>query len=166
MIYSFIHTRLFKKLFNRFTDCKLSPQRSEGAKISGVVLRGAAVTPSSQEHAWQRVEHDVGSGDTEVVGALTAGGGADRLAVCNGSLSSSDSTLQPRLNERSVITVTARCAWQPAFLFLQRCCGFRPRGPQLAVFFLESVKKAAGEEVERSGFLLRDCLNLKSWKSR
>ena len=133
-IYTIIFTRLFK---NKFTDCILSPQQTEGAKISGVVSGGAAVTASSQEHAWQRVEHYVGSGDTEVVGAMTAGGDADRLAVCNGSLSSSGSTLQQRLNERSVMTVTARCAWQPAFPFLQRCCGCRPRGPQLAFFFLE-----------------------------
>ena len=128
-----IHTIIFTRLFkNKFTDCNLSRQRTEGAKISGVVSGGAAVTATSQEHAWQRVEHYVGSGDTEVVGAMTAGGDADRLAVCNVWFA-----FEQRLNERSVMTVTARCAWQPAFPFLQRCCGCRPRGPQLAVFFLE-----------------------------
>ncbi len=47
---------------------------------------------------------------------MTAGGGGDRLAVCNCSLSSSFSILPTRLNERSVMTVTARCTWQPAEL--------------------------------------------------
>ena len=49
---------------------------------------------------------------------MTAAGDGYRLAICNGSLSSSDSMLQPRLNEGSVITVTACCAWKPAFLGL------------------------------------------------
>ena len=89
---------------------------------------------------------------------MTAGGDGYRLAICNGSLSSSDNMLQPRLNEGSVITVTACCAWQPAFL--PRCCGFRARGSQLQVFFLESVKKTAGEEVESSRFFLQRLLKL------
>ena len=90
----------------------------------------------------QRVERYVGSGDTEVVDAITAGGDGYRLATCNGSLSSSDSILQPRLNEGSVITVTACCAWQPAFL--QRCCGFRPRASQLQVFFFGISEEDSG----------------------
>ena len=124
-----------------------------------------AVTPSSQERASQRVERYVGSGDTEDVDAMTAAGDGDRLAICNGSLSSSNSMLQPRLNEGSVITVTACCAWQPAFL--QRCCGFRPRASQLQVFFFGiSEEDSGGGRCKAVDSFCSDCLTLKSLNSQ
>jgi hypothetical protein len=75
-IYTMIFTQSFK---NKFTDRKLLPLQTEEAKTSGV-SGGAAVTPSLQERASQRVERYVGSGDTEDVDAMTAAGDGDRLA--------------------------------------------------------------------------------------